>query len=373
MKSLLRRRPVSFLLAVLFLVSLVPAFVWFNASRSTGVHAAGTTPTIQPSVSIVRPDEHFLITGQGFLPNDTVDIVIDGGQSGVGLGTLTCDSSGNCSGAVQLPQYEGPAGSHTIYAYGTGGTNDDTTTTITIQPIVYRTSGGPGTYVNLSGAGFATSETVQIYWGKSASGIFEGNFTTDSSIGSLTARFTIPTNLTPGTYPITIVRTGQKPANVFALFQVTPPAIRLAKAGIRSQQPVAVTLSGFQAYESVTLSWNANGGATLGTFTMDFAGGSYATVTPPLAAPGTYTLTAVGGTSKLQATASLTIGPGLLIQPYQVNPGGTLNSTGGGFTPNETVYVYVPQGGVFNGYTDSTGTFFMTATAPLRAHPKNPY
>ena len=372
MKSLLRRRPVSLLLAALFLVSLVPAFAWFNASRSTGVHAAATTPTIQPSVSTLRPDEHFLITGQGFLPNDKVDIVLDGGMSGPNLGNLTCDSSGNCSGTVQLPQYEGPAGSHTIYAYGSGGTSDDTTTTITIQPIVYRNSGGPGTYINLSGAGFAASETVQIYWGKSASGIFEGNFTADSS-GLLTARFTIPTNLTPGTYPITIVRTGQKPANVPALFQVTPPAIKLSKAGIRSQQPVNITLSGFQAYESVTLSWNANGGATLGTSTTDFAGGSLVTVTPPRAAIGTYTLTAVGGTSKLQATASLTIGPGLLIQPNIVNPGGTLNISGGGFTPNETVYVYVPQGGVFNAYTDSTGSFIMTATAPLYIHPKNAY
>ncbi len=373
MNVLLRRRPVSVLLAILFLGTLVPAFAWFNAGRSTGVHAVGTMPTIQPSVTTVRPNEHFLVTGQGFLPNDTVYLDLDGGLTGANLGNLTCDSSGNCSGTAQMPQFAGPAGSHTIYAYGTGGVSDDATATITIRPIVYPTSGGPGTYINLSGAGFATNETVQVYWGKSTSGIFEGNFTTDPSIGELSSRFTIPTNLTPGAYPITVVRTGQQPANVLGVFHVHPPAIQLSKAGIRSEQPVTVTLLGFQAYESVTLSWNANGGATLGTFIVNNEGSDQETVTPPLAALGTYTLTAVGGTSKLQATASLAIGPGLLIQPSAVTPGGTMNILGGGFTPGETVYVYVPQGGVYNGYTDSTGSFVVTATAPLRTHPKISY
>ena len=373
MNRLLRRRPILILLTILFLVSLVPALVWFNAGRSTGVHAASATPTIQFSLTTIRPNAHFLVTGQGFLPNDTINLDLDGGLSGTNLGNVPCDSSGNCSGTLQLPQYAGPAGLHTIYAYGNGGVSDEASATITINPVVYTSGGGPGTSVNLSGAGFAASETVQVYWGKSASGISEGSFTTDSSIGSLSAHFTIPTNLTPGPYPITVVRTGQKPASITGVFQIIPPAIKLAKAGIRSQQPVTVALSGFQANESVTLSWNANGGAALGTFTMDNAGSNQATVTPPFAALGTYTLTAVGGTSKLSATASLAIGPGLLIQPNVVTPGGTLNITGGGFTPNETVNVYVPQGGVYNGYTDATGTFNVTATAPLRTHPKTSY
>lgn len=102
-------------------------------------------------------------------------------------------------------------------------------------------------------------------------------------------------------------------------------------------------------------------------------GANQETVTPPLAALGTYTLTAVGGTSKLQASANLAISPGLLIQPYAVTPGGTMNITGGGFTPNETVNVYIPQGGIYNGYTDSTGSFIVTATAPLGSHPKISY
>ena len=372
MNALLRRRSVSILLATLFLISLVPVLIWFNSSRSTGVHASGTTPTIQFSLTTVRPNEHFLVTGQGFLPNDTIYLDLDGGLSGPGLGSVPCDASGNCSGTLQMPKYAGPAGLHTIYARDTSS-SDQASATITINPIIYTSSGGPGSSVNLSGAGFADSETVQVYRGKSSSGIFEGSFTTDSSIGSLSAQFTIPTNLTPGPYPITVVRSGQKPASVAGVFQLVPPAITLPKASVRSQQPVIVSLSGFQANESVTLSWNANGGATLGTFTMNNEGGSQVTVTPPFAALGTYTLTAVGGTSKLQATANLTIGPGLLIQPYVVTPGGTLYITGSGFTPNETVYIYVPHGGVYNGYTDSTGTFFTTAIAPLYAHPKISY
>ena len=164
-------------------------------------------PTIQPSVTTIRPNEHFLVTGQGFLPNDTVNLDLDGGLSGANLGNLTCDSNGNCSGTVQMPQFAGPAGQHTIYAYGTGGVSDDATATITIRPIVY-----------------PTNETVQVYWGKSTSGIFEGSFTTDPSIGELSSRFTIPTNLTPGAYPITVVRTGQQPANVSSVFHVLPPA-----------------------------------------------------------------------------------------------------------------------------------------------------
>src|SRR5579859_1503238 len=125
MQVILRRRSVSLLLAMLFLISLVPALIWFNASRSTGVHASGTTPTIQFSLTTVRPNMGFLVTGQGFLPNDTINLDLDGGLSGTNLGNVSCDASGNCSGTLKMPQYAGPAGQHTIYAYGTGGTSDD--------------------------------------------------------------------------------------------------------------------------------------------------------------------------------------------------------------------------------------------------------
>jgi hypothetical protein len=74
-----------------------------------------------------------------------------------------------------------------------------------------------------------------------------------------------------------------------------------------------------------------------------------------------------------RAHAALNTGPSLLLQPAWVNPGGTLNVVGSGFTSGEAVYVYIPQAALLSAYTTTTGSFVVTAPAPMHYSPNVKY
>lgn len=366
MRFLTHRRTIWICLSIALLTGIIPALVFTHINKTIKVHAANITPTISPAVSTAHGNEKILVTGQGFPSNTTIPMQLDGGISAPFLGNLACDSNGNCSGTAQLPKYPGPMGEHQLIA--TGGPGAFAQAPIMITPAVFGSSGGPGAPVNVIGDGFAVNESVQIYWGKSNKGVLEGNVTADWN-GYISFKFTSPTGLTPGLYPITVVRPKQQPATLTTAFTVLQPVMRLSRAGIHSGQAVTVTLKGFQALEPVNLSWNVNGGLSLGTFTSAFDGSLQADVTPPFAPLGSYILTATGSSSGIKAITNLNVGPGLLIAPSPVIPGETVDVLGGGYTPGETVVIHGPSAMLFTTIADLSGKFDVVITAPKHYNP----
>lgn len=329
---------------------------------------AGTTLSIVPAlstvVSTVKPNQTVSMSGVGFASYDSVEVQLD--NTGSNIGSLSCDSNGNCSGSGTMPSSSVVQGLHLLVGIGT--TSDlAAEAAVTFTPAIsfYPVKGGPGTSISLSGAAFTANETVKIYWG-TTSGTSEGATTTDS-LGNLSSSFNAPTGLTAGTYTVTAARSHQKPATLTTKFQVLPPKMT-STAGIQSGQPVSVNLSGFQANEQVNISWNANGGQQLTTLYVDSTGGASGTFTPPSTSHGSYKLTAVGNSSGLQATSSLNIGPGILLTPNSVNPGGTISVSGSGYTAGETVNVYFQNttNGVVSTSVDSSGAFTVSLTVPAK-------
>ncbi len=76
-----------------------------------------TSPTISLSASIVHPGETVTVTGQGFAIADSVTITID--SSYYAIGTLSCDSNGNCSGSAIIPNNSIVQGPHQVTGAGT--------------------------------------------------------------------------------------------------------------------------------------------------------------------------------------------------------------------------------------------------------------
>lgn len=380
-------------LAVLVVAALVPAFSLLHSgrtvARAAGPQSAG--PTLSTSVGSVPVWHTFTVTGQGFAPDETVNMSLETPTSTNNfLGTLACDSTGLCTGTMTAaPATPVPQGVYTLV--GVGETSGLTAqTSIEIGPNItldYPLSGashygeantrshligvGPGTEVEAKGYSFGSAETVQVYLG-TASGMLEGTPRADA-LGTLLFSFTTPGTLTPGWYFVTVVRSGQKPATLASQFHIIPSQMT-ASAGIHGSQPIWAILKGFQAGEQVTLSWNANGGQVLGTLSMDPLGSvrsctpesMFNCIVPPAAPPGSYTLTATGDSSGLKATSGLNVGPGIALSPDEVGPGNTITVNGGGFTPDEKVKVYfqTTANGLISTTTDASGAFSVSLTVP---------
>jgi len=329
---------------------------------------AGTTlslvPSLSTSVGTVKPSQIITLTGLGFAAYDSIQVQLDNNSRNVG--SLSCDNNGTCSGSVTMPGYSVVQGLHLLVAMSTSsGLAAEAPITFVPGISIYPTKGGPGTTIYLSGAAFTANETVQVYWG-TTTGTSEGT-TTTNNYGDLSFSFNAPTGLAAGSYTITVARSQQKPVTLTAKFQVIPPKLT-STAGIRNGQPVSVNLSGFQANEQVTISWNANGEQQLTTISMDSTGTASGNFTPPSAPRGSYTLTATGNSSGLQATSNLSIGPGILLTPSSANPGGTISVSGGGYTAGETVNVYfqTTTNGIVPATVDSSGAFTVSLTVPVK-------
>ena len=357
-------------LSLLVVAALALGFA-FGTGGSRAALADTSTPTIAPSENTVRPTQTITVFAIGFAPNDTVSLFLDNTQ--FQLSTLTCDSTGSCSGPLTIPIFSGPQGQHMLIGEGSQFGEALANAPITINPIVLfdhsvagTGHGGPGTTTLLVGTGFATNETVSAFWGD-ATGTLLGTTTSDSFSGFFQLPILTPLNVAPGKYRITVVRSGQKPATVSTTFTVVPPEIR-APAGVRSGHILNVHLKGFQGNENIVLSWNANGGQQIGIF-QALGDGSLFTnsqLFAPSAPEGSYTLTATGQSSGLQASTPLNVGPGIQNNA-PTNPGGTITILGGGFSANEdlTVSIVGENASARSVTTAADGSFQVDLTAPL--------
>ena len=330
-------------------------------------------PVLNSSVSIIAPNQTFSMTGHGFSPNEAMQISVDFNSNSIG--SLSCNSNGDCSGNITLPMVPSP-GTQDVQHRLIGlqvGAGVGTTTPVTFTPAISLspTSLAPGGYITVQGGAFTANETVQVYLG-STSGTLEGSTVTDSS-GGLNFYFQLPSNLPYGFHEVTVARTSQLPATLVAHFRAVPPKL-ISTAGIRNGQTVQVRVSGFQSNEIVGFSWNANGGQYLYQGYTDNNGLFSGSFTPPFAPAGSYILTAVGSYSGFQATSSLAVGPGILLSPNPGNPNSVLTVSGGGYQTGETVHVYFQNPAHFVTATpDSTGAFTVSLPVPLRYDPSVTY
>ncbi len=146
-------------------------------------------------------------------------------------------------------------------------------------------------------------------------------------------------------------------------------------------QPFQLRVQGFQASEQVQLSWNGNGGQFLGILNTDATGAatncasSANCVVSPSVPAGAYTLTAIGGTSRLQASTSVNATINLVVTPQNAGPGSTIQVIGTGFLAGEnlTTYFQTPANGTLSTNADRTGSFIQSITLPKTYSPQSSY
>ncbi len=323
--------------------------------------------SIVPEISLTRtvlfPGEKVTLAGQGFGAHDFIYMYLDATNNSDFAGVVA-DINGNISQSITLPNSYVLSGSHILIALD-GGNNLTAQLPVTFLPHLFSIVGQPGLAAQLQGAAFNANETVNVYWG-TAQGQPEGTTTTDA-YGNLSFSFTVPTGLINGLYPVTVVRTQQKPSIVSTTLQINPLKMS-STPGIHSGQNINVKVSGFLANEQVMLTWNANGGLTLGFLYTDKQGTAQGLFTPPSAPIGSYTLTA-SDNNGLQVSNTLNVGPG--VSGGTGAPGGSLYVIGGGFSANEAISVYFQstKNGVVSTTTDASGSFSVFVNIPDTYNP----
>jgi hypothetical protein len=338
--------------------------------KVTAQAAFSIVPSISLSKTLLYPGEVVTLTAKGFAANYYIYLYLDTIASGPFAG-LNSNSNGDATSSLTWSDVYVPGGHHVVIAVGTSpGVPLMAQASVTVEPYIYPMAGQPGIKEYMYAVEFAANEPVSIYWG-TATGQLLGS-TTAGGLGNFVFNFTVPTGLSAGLYPVTVVRTQYKNRFVTTYLRINPLTLTITPGGIHSGQQVQVQLTGFLAGDFVTLAWNANGGQPLAGFGTNQKGSASGTITPRSAVPGTYTVTA-SDSQGLQATSTLSIGPG--ISKAYGDPGTTVAIYGGGFAANETVNVYLqtPGNGEVTTTTNAIGAFTVNLAVPSSYDPSTHY
>jgi hypothetical protein len=343
-------------------------------TQSNSYYVAQFTPTLTTSASPNTPGGINLVSGTGFAPGETVNLVLNGATGG----HATADTSGNFAnasftipsvgiGTYQLHGIGASSGADAINYFYVGGFYP------AANPSTYYLL--PGDTLRFSGGGFAPGETVKIFANTGASAVSTftasatGNFTDAGGyaipatapggvqtfhVKSLTTGADIPIMVTVGSFNSLVT-----PDNYFV---IPGQVVKFYGLGFASNEPIQVFLG--------------TSGTPLTTLSADIGGGFSAAgnVTVPFSAAGTNPMYRfVGQNSHTSSTVNLTVGTfSPLISPseFYLTPGKKFTVWGTGFAPGEIVNVSA-SGSAFPVITDIYGVFKTSGpfTAPFSAGP----
>jgi len=335
-----------------FTVGNLPRGVYVIDLNTTGGDTTANpkpTFTVGASLSINQTQgpsgSSFTVTGYGFTASTAYSILFNGNP--VSGATGTTDSQGHFSKAVSTAGL--PRASYAVTATTTFSGDTAYAGTFTVLPVlsVSPLTGVCGNPVQVSGAGFAASQTVTIYYDS-----IEAATVTASTTGTFS-------NL-PVVVPVS--RAG---AHVFTARDnaVTADAINFTVIPRLSADPVSgsagdtVSLQGhgFNTSAAISLYWDdtlASSGLTTdtnGSFSLsDF--------TVPAAAGGSHTFKAVDNAGN-NASFSFAVGSRLSLSPATGGPGTAVTVNGNSFQAGQTVTVS------FNGAAITTNPAAITANS----------
>jgi hypothetical protein len=216
----------------------------------------------------------------------------------------------------------------------------------------------------LSGSGFLASEDVQILF----DGILKGTVQVQPTGSFATLLLTVPVGTAPGIHTLQAVGITSRFIAVTQITVIAPAPtfsaqLTLSPPILTSGGQVVINGSGFSAGETVLLRLNGNLITGIvagpgGTF------GGYVLTLPAGTAPGAYTVAAVGATSNVQASATLTVktaasagSVGLSLSPPAALKGAKISASGVGFVPGELVLITINSVVVTSVTADAGGSF----------------
>lgn len=336
-----------------FTFTIAPAGSYaFKATDGSGNSASatfilGTTLTVSPAIGVVGSAIEF--NGTAFAASTPYTVSWSGGTVCSGTtgpaGGFTCNATMPAAplGTQKFTATAGPSAS----------------TSFTVQPSLLATpgSGGAGTTVTFTGAGYPTSVWVNVTW----SGSTYCNTTTGSN-GGFSCSLTIPAGTAGGSYSFT--GTDQLKDKASATFLVVTGLLDSPNHG-PAGTPVVLTGSNFAPEVAVAVTWNST--PICPSATTNASGGFSCDYTIPTGTPGgstVFSATASGATASVQFIVTY-----LGSVPTGLTLGGNVSLAGGGYAPNTAFTITAPWGTACGGTSSATGMIGCTATVPMSATP----
>lgn len=361
-----------------------------NVRASAGLTVtAPTNLTIQPTST--NPGGTVTVSGSGFGVGVPITVTAQVPLAAGGTQTITLQAlatpSGTFSVSLTIPTSAAP-GSVTITAANqqntvrqTGTLTVATPATLTIAP----TSVVPGGTTTVTGAGFqpdvpvAVSAVVPLTTGGTLT-VTSQSLTTAS--GTFSTNLTIPATAQQGSVTVTAANLQNTVRATATLTVSGQPTITIQPTPVAPGSTATITATGFVPNEAVTVTatvLTSNGEQAVTVSALPSANGTFTAglTIPATALPGTVSVAAVQGTTRLTGTLTVGGNPRITLQPTTVLPGGSTTVSGSGFGISVPVMVTasvpVRTGGSqtvsVSAYTGGTGSFSARLTVPNDAAP----
>ncbi len=162
-----------------------------TATNTFTVVAAGSSLSLSsgPVGAIVK------VTGQGYAPNETVNIQ----WNGTTLASVTAGYAGTVSKTFSVPT--AAPGSYSVKVVGaTSQSSSQNTFTVSNSIAVSPTAVPPGTHATVTGTGFQSGETVKITLNSASGAVLSSVVATAQ--GNISKSVTIPANTTVGSHSL---------------------------------------------------------------------------------------------------------------------------------------------------------------------------
>src|SRR5215472_11185238 len=308
-------------------------------------------PLVLLNPSTVRQGSSVGVTGSGFDPGGTVDVIVKQQETDKGdpITFVQIDKSGGFGGVTFSVPESLPHGSFIVEARQRNSDNVARATAIvaggTPQIKLGTQAGKAGDAVELSAQGFTPDEDISVYW-NAVSGDPIGTLHTDGGGGVRQGTIRVPFGAVGNNGFVFVGDKSQSPVTVaFQLLNMYPD-VTLSSYAIKPDTVLSFTGKDFGPGEIVTVYLNNPDGQPLETIqasadgTFETAGGFLV----PFGLHGKQTLIFVGKQSKAPTTASfdtLPFTPSAQPSTYGGRPGTTLTFYAIGFARNEIVHAFV--------------------------------
>jgi hypothetical protein len=359
------------LLSRLFIV-LAVCFVAV-ALPTVSVQADDTYIQLSPNHGV--PGEEITVYGHNFTLGRWVDIYYDTNRDGEFTeDEWVIDEKADDYGYFQV-NFEIPescTGDHEVLAedtYGVYATDYfDVEPGLTIEP----EEGLVGTTVTVEGHGFAEEEeNLELLYYLDGTAEVVADNTEVNKDGHWEASFQVPSSAR-GDHYINAQGDETELKDVEDVSFEVMPEISLDKSSGTVGESIAIEGSGFDSEDSYikVLFAGEEAEAEPEIIRADENGFWEASFEVPDMPAGDYSVTAEGQSTGEEDVNELTftIGPGLLLSPYEGHVGMNLTVTGGGFTPDEIVVIKYDGGEVETARTDEGGGLEASFLVPESQH-----
>ena len=335
------------LLTAIFLVlGLLLLTLAAPTAQAQETEETGPTIIVSPSSGIVG--KRIRVTGSGFPPKTSLDVLFDGVRVGSGF---TSDS-GSLYASYSVPTR--PGGPYRVSVEGAGAEGFTIIAAVSVSP----SSGPPGSKVHVTGTGFHSEDEVSI--------VFQGRVVQSLAVSD--------NGLVANTFTVPVVPSGSQVVRVSGsasgthrdTFVVTPKIMVDVLKAVPGSTAV-VSGIGFGAREpGITVRLGSNTVAS--EVSADVRGKWTASFEVPVIYGGSHLIQAFGSLTAKDSVdkVPLRVAPSLSLQPTSGRPGARVTVSGVGASAGERITIYLGNDlGEAAATANRQGTWSTGITVPV--------